>query len=101
MMKVVMQKHNDWRLALCFIVRTAARGIPGASFIIVICWLFLNVFPTALSLNGETLEYPVKLAFLYNFAKYVEWPTDSYSNPGAPLAICVVGHDPFGSDIEE
>ena len=42
----------------------------------------------------------VKLAFLYKFAKFVEWPANSYSNPGAPLSICIVGHDPFSLDIE-
>jgi hypothetical protein len=46
------------------------------------------------------MEYPVKLAFLFNFAKFVEWPASSFSNPGAPIAICIVGHDPFNSDIE-
>jgi hypothetical protein len=64
------------------------------------CWLFLNVSPRALSQNEEGVEYPVKLAFLYNFTKFVEWPADSYSNPGAPLAICIVGRDPFNPDIE-
>jgi len=46
------------------------------------------------------VEYPVKLAFLYNFTKFVEWPPDSYLAPGAPLVICIVGHDPFSPDIE-
>ncbi len=48
----------------------------------------------------ESAEYPLKLAFLYNFAKFVEWPSDSFRSPGAPLAICIVGHDPFRLDIE-
>ncbi|MGC1684329.1 MAG: YfiR family protein [Candidatus Acidiferrales bacterium] len=51
-------------------------------------------------MNEETVEYPVKLAFLYNFTKFVEWPPDSYSTPIAPLVICIVGHDPFGQDLE-
>jgi len=51
-------------------------------------------------MNGETVEYPVKLAFLYNFTKFVEWPDDSYRSPGSPLVICIVGNDPFSPDIE-
>jgi hypothetical protein len=102
MMKARLRKHNDRRssLAGCFVARTHARRIPRASTIIIVCWFFFNVFPKALSLSGESVEYPVKLAFLYNFAKFVEWPADSYSNPGAPLSICIVGLDPFGSAIE-
>jgi hypothetical protein len=73
--------------------------IRRASFLIVACWLFSNP-PRALSLNEETVEYPVKLGFLYNFTKFVEWPSDSYRAPGSPLAICIVGDDPFSSVLE-
>jgi|ERR1700722_15189151 len=54
----------------------------------------------ALSVNEGNSEYMVKLAFLYNFTKFVEWPSTSYQNPGAPLAICIVGDDPFNQDLE-
>jgi hypothetical protein len=59
------------------------------------------LIPTAVhSLNEATAEYPLKLAFLYNFTKFVEWPAGSYSDPGASLAICIVGDDPFSPDLE-
>jgi hypothetical protein len=83
-----------------FAVRIAARRIRRAGIFTIVCWLFANAFPKALSLTGESVEYPVKLAFLYNFAKFIEWPSDSYRDPGAPLEICIVGHDPFSSDSE-
>jgi hypothetical protein len=70
------------------------------SFITIVCWLFSSAPPNALSLAGESVEYPVKLAFLYNFAKFVEWPRESYRDPGSPLEICIVGHDPFSPDGE-
>jgi len=41
-------------------------------------------------------EYQVKAAFLFNFAKFVEWPGSSYMGEGAPFSICVLGGDPFG-----
>lgn len=45
----------------------------------------------------SSAEYEVKAAFLYKFASFVEWP----DVPGhAPLGICVVGRDPFGSELE-
>jgi hypothetical protein len=76
-----------------------ARRIRRASFVVLACWLFSSA-PRAFSLNGEGVEYPVKLAFLYNFTKFVEWPPDSYRDAGASLAICIVGRDPFSRDIE-
>jgi hypothetical protein len=44
-------------------------------------------------------EYQVKAAFLYNFAKFVEWPPSSFSDASAPLQICVFGRDPFGEEL--
>jgi uncharacterized protein DUF4154 len=46
-------------------------------------------------------EYKLKLAFLYNFAKFVEWPADSFPSPQAPLYICIIGRDPFDNDLEQ
>src|SRR5580692_10149630 len=88
--------QRGWRL----LPRIDSRRARRTSLFLVGCWLFLNASPRALSQNEEGVEYPVKLAFLYNFTKFVEWPADSYSNPGAPLAICIVGRDPFNPDIE-
>lgn len=41
-------------------------------------------------------EYEVKAAFIYNFAKFVEWqkPADE------ALPLCIIGDDPFGSAIK-
>ena len=36
-------------------------------------------------------ELEVKAAFLYNFAKYTEWPASAFSAPDTPLSICVFG----------
>jgi hypothetical protein len=46
-------------------------------------------------------EYQVKAAFLFNFAKFIDWPDDTYSSPQAPFAICVLGKDPFGPTLDE
>ena len=45
-------------------------------------------------------EYVLKAGFLYNFAKYVEWPAEAFASPEAPISIGVVGSDPFGPDLE-
>jgi len=41
-------------------------------------------------------EYQVKAAFLYNFAKFVEWPEHSFKSSLDPIRICVLGRNPFG-----
>ena len=71
-----------------------------ASFCIVILGIFSTALPRALALNEEEVEYPAKLAFLYNFAKFIEWPPGSLGYPGSPLVICIAGRDPFSADDE-
>jgi hypothetical protein len=44
-------------------------------------------------------EYEVKAAFLYNFARFVEWPAQGHSQPNV-LTLCILGGNPFGSDID-
>lgn len=46
-------------------------------------------------------EYQVKAAFLFNFAKFVEWPPDTFPNAIAPITVCVFRHDPFGSALDD
>lgn len=46
------------------------------------------------------LEYQVKAAFLFNFAKFVEWPADAFAKPQDPVAICILGKDPFGTSLD-
>ena len=45
-------------------------------------------------------EYQVKAAFLYNFAKFVEWPPGTFAISTDPIGICIVGQNPFGSALE-
>jgi hypothetical protein len=48
-----------------------------------------------------TDEYHVKAAFLYNFAKFVEWPPQAFKGPADPIAICILGKDPFGDALKQ
>jgi hypothetical protein len=50
---------------------------------------------------SSSREYQVKAAFLYNFARFTEWPAGTFSSRKNPLTICIFGQDPFGSDLED
>ncbi len=45
--------------------------------------------------------YQVKAVFLFNFAQFVEWPSEAFPEAQSPLVIGVLGEDPFGSLLEE
>jgi hypothetical protein len=56
----------------------------------------------ACSASAQTIsEYQVKAAFLYKFAKFVEWPAQTFRNDQDPIHICVLGQDPFGGALAE
>ena len=56
----------------------------------------LSAFVLASTLHGQSAptEYQVKAAYLYNFAKFVEWPAAVMSSDNS-FNICILGHDPF------
>jgi len=45
-------------------------------------------------------EYQVKGAFLLNFTKFVDWPPQAFQGPGEPIAICILGRNPFGLGLD-
>ncbi len=46
-------------------------------------------------------EYQLKAAFLYNFAKFIEWPPDAFADANAPIILGLIGEDPFGRVLEQ
>ena len=50
--------------------------------------------------SSSSREYLIKAAFLYNFAKFVEWPAESFKDDLSPLNLYVLGEDPFGAAID-
>lgn len=52
------------------------------------------------SQSGQPTEYQLKAAFLLNFAKFIDWPDESFADSQSPFIICVIGRDPFGSVLD-
>jgi hypothetical protein len=46
-------------------------------------------------------EYQLKAAFIYNFAKFVEWPDGTFAAAGDPLVIGIIGDDPFNGALDQ
>ena len=72
-----------------FSLATAAALVIGA--------MLVKTPPSAA--QNVAVEYQVKAAFLYNFAKFVRWPDEAFSRPSDPFTICLEG-DPFGGTLE-
>lgn len=76
------------------------KCLPPAFFCLVIA-LALYAPPSVTSQPKTAGEYEVKAAFLYNFARFVEWPDRSFASAQSDFTICVLGSDPFGRTLDD
>lgn len=65
------------------------------------CAIALGILLGARASGQEVNEYRVKAAFLYNFAKFVEWPPQAFKTPTDPIVIGVVGKSHFGGALSD
>ncbi|MBR3568476.1 MAG: YfiR family protein [Salinivirgaceae bacterium] len=59
---------------------------------------FATVFMT-MTAAAQYSEYEVKAAYIFNFAKFIEWPANYID--GDTLYLCVYKNDPFGIILEK
>lgn len=71
----------------------------GAALIVSHCALTALSAATPAPSPQAVSEYKVKAAFLFNFAKFVEWPEQD--DDGDSVTIGVVGLDPFGESLDQ
>jgi len=66
-------------------------------FVVLVLPLFL-VPPVAevRADSAQSQEYRIKAAFLYNFARFVEWPEKKVDESSEPMTFGIIGKDPFG-----
>jgi YfiR/HmsC-like len=55
----------------------------------------------SLAVPAAPAEYQVKAVFLFNFTQFVDWPPETFNDPQTPFVIGVLGHDPFGSALDD
>lgn len=64
--------------------------------------LWLTFLPAALlpvSAHAAP-EYSIKAGYILLFTRYIEWPASAFATPTAPIVVCVLGADPFGSALD-
>src|SRR5829696_3597225 len=78
------------------------RLIKPSALPVLICCAIAAIFSTGAVMAQEkaSLEYKVKAAYLLNFAKFVEWPTNRFPTATSTMKVGVLGKDPFGADLD-
>ncbi len=87
----------DDTISGCERIRISVAAVIG----LLLCGALLFQPSHAVAQNEDDAECRVKLAFLYNFEQFTQWPPQAFHDPSAPLTICVAGQDPFGSEMEQ
>lgn len=70
------------------------KGWFGLLSALTLCWAPAASADTAVATA-------VKATYLVKFAHYVAWPPSSFASASAPINLCIVGRDPFGSAIDQ
>jgi hypothetical protein len=46
-------------------------------------------------------EYQVKAAYIFNFAKFVDWPAQAFDSATQPIVFCVLGQTQLGPALHD
>jgi hypothetical protein len=61
----------------------------------------ITLAPNLGSQASAPTEYEVKAAYLYNFGRFVGWPSEAVSVQAGSFQLCVLGKDPFGPALHK
>ena len=90
---------NESMTSTCCSESSELRRWIGLRAIALLLLLFL---PVPVASQELVLDNPnrVKAAFLRNFAHYVSWPDNAFSESSSTWHIGILGQDPFGDVLE-
>ena len=66
----------------------------------VLVWLFTSLGITPPASAQQVSASQVKAAFIYNFAKFVEWPAGTFADDRAPITLCILKGEPLAEAVE-
>jgi hypothetical protein len=92
-----MEVGKDTVLRCPFSLGGATRAVKT---VLLIAMIAVSVVATGAE-TPSLDEYQVKAAFLYNFAKFVEWPAYALPDASTSITLCILGEDPFGITLDQ
>jgi len=87
-------------------IRLPLRPWPGPALrpwlrVLACAAACLCVLLSARPAGAATDEDEVKMGFLYNFTKFVEWPREAFANDQSPIVIGIAGDDATAASFAE
>lgn len=77
-----------------------SKLLAWSSIVLVAFGCVMAVVPALRAQQAKPSEYAVKATYLFNFARFTEWPTGPAGATADAFTICVLGQDPFGGALD-
>ena len=77
-------------------MKRSRRHLEIAAMLAVLCWPFTCFGASAPSVT----EDQIKAAYLFNFAKFIEWPQGAFTSDSAPIHFCTLGRSPVADELD-
>lgn len=71
----------------------------GHQLLIRALLIFLCLFSSSFTFSAIPDEYTLKLVYLYNFTKFINWGADTTQSTEEPFHICVIGKLPSSEPL--
>ena len=81
-------------------VHTKSASCAGPRHRLSLATLLAVVLLTGLMPGQAIEEYQLKAAVIFNLAKFVEWPPNTFGSLSDPIVSCVLGDSPFGRSLD-
>jgi hypothetical protein len=94
-------REGLWRLRARIWARGGERARVRIIAVVLVMMSVLGLSSVARAQTSPPSDYQLKAAFLFNFAKFIDWPGSSFASPQSPFAICILGQDPFGVVLDD
>lgn len=62
----------------------------------LLCWAFCPTYVLAQAATDDR----VKAAYIFNFAKFIEWPPQVFTAKESPMNFCVLGRSPVVDELD-
>jgi hypothetical protein len=93
-------RRSFWRLRTDISSQRGRFAREHAIAVTLVTIVAFTLSPMAWSQANPPSEYELKAAFLFNFAKFIDWPRNSFTGSQSSFTICVLGQDPFGHILD-
>lgn len=100
-MALLILSHNPVSATEASPIRLRRLATAGSWIALVPLLLLAVQFRSVAAPQPVSREYQIKAVFLFNFAQFTEWPTNTFTSTNAPIVIGVMGIDPFGRLLDE